>query len=152
MLAPFGDPIPGAGWEALFSVVVGWSIVATLRERGLSQRLMWVRHAVMGIAIIYMSAATPMPLPMSGAEPTAGWPGGSLPTMALTWILVAYFACCATWSALTAVGVEFRGAAEVATPAGNARLPAAWMLAPRATSQCEGVMASSMACMLLAMH
>ena len=105
----------------------------------------------MGIAIIYMFAATPMPLPMSGAEPTAGWPGGSLPTMALTWILVAYFACCATWSALT-VGVEFSGAAEVATPAENARLPAAWMLAPRATSLCEGVMASSMACMLLVMR
>jgi uncharacterized protein DUF5134 len=152
MLAPLGDPIPGAGWEALFGVVVGWCIVATLRERVPSQRLMWVRHAVMGIAILYMFGATAMPMPMSGVEPTAGWPGGGLPMTALTWILVAYFGCCATWAALTAVGVELRGAAVAATPAGNARLPAVWMLAPRATSLCEGVMASSMACMLLAMR
>lgn len=152
MLAPLGDPIPGVGWEALFSVVVGWSIVATLRERELSQRLMWVRHAVMGIAIIYLLAATLTPMPMSGAEPTAGWPGAGLPITALTWTLVAYFGCCATWSALTAFGVRLCGATEVATAAGNAHLPAMWMLAPPATSLCEGVMASSMACMLLAMR
>ena len=51
----------GSGWEALFSVIVGWCIVATLRHRVVSQRLTWVRLAVLGIAKMYMLAATPMP-------------------------------------------------------------------------------------------
>jgi uncharacterized protein DUF5134 len=139
MLAPPGDPVPAAGWEVLFAGVVGWCVVAALRERVLSHRLMWVRHAAMGLAIIYLFAALPMTMSMPG-------------TAALTWVLVAYFAACATWSALTAAGVELGGSAEVATAAGGPRLPATWMLAPRTASLCEGVMATSMAWMLLAMR
>jgi Domain of unknown function (DUF5134) len=137
MLAPRGNPVPATGWAALFAVVVGGCLVATLREGGLGRRLTWARHAVMGAAIVYLFTAAPMT--MSG--PTA-----------LTWLLVAYFGCCAAWSALTAAGVELRGGAEVATPAGGAPLPAAWMLAPRTSYLCEGVMATSMVWMLLAMR
>ncbi len=149
MLTPLGDPIPRAGWEALFCLVVGWSLVATLRERERSQRPMWARHAVAGITMIYMFAA----MPMSGMDPTAGWPGGGLPTTALTWILVAYFGCCASWCALTAVGLVFRCATPMVTAAGTTARPLrTWVLAPRATSVSEAVMAACMACMLLAMR
>jgi uncharacterized protein DUF5134 len=139
MLAPAGNPIPGAGWAALLAVVVGCCLVATLRERGLGRRLAWARHAVMGAAIVYLFVAAPMGTSMSSPP-------------ALTWLLVAYFCGCAAWSALTAAGVELGGGPEMATPAGGARVPAAWMLAPRTSYLCEGVMATSMAWMLLAMR
>ncbi|HKF76636.1 MAG TPA: DUF5134 domain-containing protein [Candidatus Dormibacteraeota bacterium] len=145
MLAPWGDPIPGVGGAALFGVMVVACVVAMLRERVTSQRLMWVQHAVMGFAIVYLFAATPMPMAMSSAHPAADSLGGVLPAAAVTWILIACSGCCAAWSALTTVGVKFQGAAEADTPAG-------WMLARQTTSLCEGVMAGSMAWMLLAMR
>lgn len=149
MLIPLGNPIPGVGWEALFCLVVGWSLVAALRERERSQRLTWARNAVAGIAMIFMFAA----MPMSSLYPWAGWPAGVLTTTALTWILIAYFGCCALWLARTAARAEFRGATEVATAAGiGARLLPARVLAPRVTRLCEAVMAGSMAWILLAMR
>ncbi len=74
MLVPLGDPIPSPGWEAVFGLVVGWSLVAALRERKRTERLLWARHAAAGIAMIYMFAAAPMS--MSGMNAAAGWPGG----------------------------------------------------------------------------
>jgi hypothetical protein len=150
MLVPWGDPIPTRAWEVVFSLVVAWSLVATLRGPQPRERLVWARHAVAGIAMVFMFAAAPVP--MSGMNAAMGWPGG-LPGTALAWILVAFFGCCALWFTLTAAGVELRGA----TPAVTAARPGAGLLrtsvlAPRATSLGEAVMAACMAGMLLAMR
>jgi len=150
MLVPLGDPIPSPGWEAVFGLVVGWSLVAALRERKRTERLLWARHAAAGIAMIYMFAAAPMS--MSGMNAAAGWPGGLAGT-ALIWILVAYFGACALWSALTAAGVEFRGATLAVAAAGTgAGLLRTSVLTPRATFLCEAVTAACMAGLLLAMR
>jgi hypothetical protein len=133
MLTPLGDPIPVALWEAAFCLVVAWSLIATIRER--DRRLLWARHAVEGVAMIYMFA-TPLMSP----------PG-------LTWILVVYCVCSASWSALMAVRAGSASAAQVATADGpSARLPQTWVLAPWTRSLGEAVMTGSMAWMLLAMR
>ncbi|MQA10117.1 MAG: DUF5134 domain-containing protein [Pseudonocardiaceae bacterium] len=144
MFSPVGGPIPRAGWEAVFCLAVGWSLVATVREREWRRRLAWARHTAAGVAMVYMLVAAALPMSGTDAGHTAGGHGGAPALPVLSWLLAGYFAGYALWSMLAVAG------ARPAAPALAVPAPAVPMLAPRMVSLCELVMAGGMAYMLLA--
>ena len=132
MLSPLGNPIPAAAGEVAFGLVVAGALAGTLTSREARGRATWVGHAVGGAAMAYMFAT------MSGGA-----------FGLLTWVLVAYFAAFAVWSALaTARGVSV----GVVAVAGPGRTVPGIVLAPPMISLCHVVMATGMVTLLLAMR
>jgi hypothetical protein len=134
MISPIGGPIPRAGWETAFAVAITWSAVATITSARAGQSVRawaWLRQVAAGGGMLYMLAATSMP--MSGTD-----------TMH-----IAYFAVIAIWSLLPAAGLQLTGGGLAMAGGPSIRTAP---LGPRAISLCEAAMSGGMVVMLLVMH
>jgi hypothetical protein len=135
MLSPSGSPVPPVAGEGAFGLVAAWSLVGALRASEAVPRVEWAGHAVGGAAMVYMFAA------MSVAA-----------VGLLTWVLVAYFAVFAAWSALATVRGLSVSAGRVATANGPPPTLPAMVLAPPVESLCHTAMAVAMVSLLLPMR
>jgi hypothetical protein len=135
MLWPPGNPIPPLAGEVVFGLVVAWSLAGAVVAGAGGRRLEWAQHAVSGATMVYMFAAM-----SAGAFAL------------LSWVLLAYFASFAGWSALATARALAPGARRAAAAVGAAPTLTAVVLAPPVVSLCHSVMATSMVYLLLALR
>ncbi|MEU6644782.1 DUF5134 domain-containing protein [Saccharomonospora sp. NPDC046836] len=91
MVSPVGGPIPVAGWQAVFLVVAGWFLFASLRDRmaaGVCRRCD-LHHGLSALAMLYMLAA--MPHAGHATWPTMADAPGSLALPVIAVLAAAYF-------------------------------------------------------------
>ena len=135
MLWPPGNPIPPLAGEIVFGLVVAWSLAGAVAAGAAGHRLELAQHAVSGAAMLYMFAAM-----------SAGSFGP------LTWVLIAYVASFAVWSALTTARGVASGVPRVAAATSTAWTLPALVLGPPVVSLCHTVMAIFMVYLLLAIQ
>jgi len=131
MVSPIGGPLPHAGWETVFLLLVAWFVGAWVLARG-TPVPDWhgsaLHHALGAVAMLYMLVASRHDHMDMGAAWSPGHSIESLAVPAIGWLLAGYLLVHAgrvAWHALPVPALRRTGACQLVMALGSVA-----MLAP----------------------